>query len=148
MNNKTILVIEDENPLLEVIKDKLEKNSFNVLTSRSVVDAFGTNITENKNGSINISSVQKALEYIEHLEKVDAIWLDHELLGKENGLDFAKKFKENGGKWVNIPIFVISNTSNPQLPKAYRELGVDKYYIKAEHRLDKIIEDINTSLRE
>jgi DNA-binding response OmpR family regulator len=140
-NDKTILVIEDERSLLKAIKLKLEKNNFHVITSRSVEMAFGTPIKD-----VTISSVEVALKHLEKLEQVDVIWLDHDLLGDEDGLDFVTKFKANGGKWSKVPIFVISNTASTDLVKTYAKLGVKKYYVKAEHRLDNIIKEINLSL--
>jgi len=122
---KTILVLEDERPLLEVIKIKLEKSGLSVVTARSVT---------------------QAMSYLEDLEKIDAIWLDHYLLGKENGLDFVSKLKEDGVLWKKIPIFVVSNTASPDKVQSYIRLGVNKYYTKAEHRLDEIIEDIKLFL--
>ena len=147
-NNKTILVIEDEISLLEVVSLKLEKSGFNVITSRSVERAFSTPLKENASGNVTLSSVEEALKHLEELEKVDAIWLDHNLLGKEDGLDFVKKFKANGGKWSKIPIFVVSNTSDSNLVKTYKKLGVKNYYIKAEHRLGDIVEEIKLLLKD
>jgi CheY-like chemotaxis protein len=143
---KTILLIEDEQNLLDVVKAKLEKNDYLVVTSRSVVRAFGLPIIANKKGEVDESSVIEALKHIEKLEQVDAIWLDHNLLGNEDGLDFVTKFKANGGRWSKVPIFVISNSSNPDLVKTYAKLGVNKYYIKAEHKLENIIGDMNMLL--
>ena len=139
-NKKTILVIEDERPLLLAVKMKLEKNGFYVIASRSVERAFSNPLEENKTGKITLDSVEQALKHLEDLEKVDAIWLDHNLLGKEDGLDFVTKFKANGGKWSKVPIFVVSNTSSSDLIKTYAKLGVNHYYVKAEHRLENIIE--------
>jgi len=119
--SKTILVVEDEQPLLEAIKAKLENSGFEVATARSV---------------------EQALNYLEDLVRVDAIWLDHYLLGKENGLDFVTKLKLHKGAWVNIPIFVVSNTASPDKVQSYIQFGITKYYIKAEHRLDEIIKEI------
>lgn len=124
-NDKTILVIEDERPLIEAIKTKLEKNGFAVTTARTV---------------------EQALNYLEDLERVDAIWLDHYLLGKEDGLDFVAKIKSHDGKWKHIPIFVVSNTASPDKVQSYIRLGISKYYVKAEHRLDKIINEIKSFL--
>ena len=118
---KTILVIEDERPLMEAIKAKLEKSNFAVVTARAV---------------------EQALAYLEDLGHIDAIWLDHYLLGKENGLDFVTKLKSHDGKWKSIPVFVVSNTAGPDKVQSYLRLGVNKYYVKAEHRLDEIIKDI------
>lgn len=124
-NDKTILVIEDERPLLEAVKAKLEKSGFGVTTARSV---------------------EQALNYLEDLERVDAIWLDHYLLGKEDGLDFVIKSKAKDGKWNKIPIFVVSNTASPAKVQSYIRLGINKYYVKAEHRLDEIINDVKSFL--
>jgi len=134
------LIIEDERSLLKAIKIKLEKNNFKVITSRSVEQAFSTPLKK-----ITVSSVELALKHLEELEQVDAIWLDHDLLGEENGLDFVRKFKANGSKWIKIPIFVISNTANSELIKNYTKLGIEKYYLKAENRLENIIKEINLS---
>ncbi|MDQ3076289.1 MAG: response regulator [bacterium] len=143
-NKKTILVIEDEKSLLEVVKLKLEKNGFNVLISRSVVRAFGPPIVDSETGELTQSLVEQALKYLEDLEQIDGIWLDHNLLGQEDGLDFIIKFKANGGKWSTIPIFVVSNTSLPDVVKTYTNLGVNKYYVKTEHRLESIVEGIKS----
>ena len=145
-NKKTILVIEDERPLLNAIKVKLEKNGFYVITSRSVERAFSTELKEDSSGTVTLNSVESALKYLEELEHVDAIWLDHNLIGGEDGLDFVTKFKANGGRWSTLPIFVVSNTEDSELVKTYAKLGVNKYYVKAEHRLENIIKEINSSL--
>lgn len=130
MNNKfpkeiTILVIEDERPLIEAIKMKLENNGFTVITARTV---------------------EQALNYLEDVENIEAIWLDHYLLGKEDGLDLVSKIKQDGAKWKKLPIFVVSNTATPDKIQSYIQLGISKYYVKAEHRLDGIINEIKLFL--
>ena len=125
IKEKTMLVIEDERPLVEAIKTKLENNSFEVVTARTV---------------------EQALNYLEDLKQVDAIWLDHYLLGKEDGLDFVAKLKSHDGKWKQIPIFVVSNTASADKVQSYIRLGISKYYVKAEHRLDGIINEIKSFL--
>ena len=122
---KTILVLEDEQPLLEVIKAKLESCGFSVVTTRAV---------------------EQALNYLEDKVAVDAIWLDHYLLGKEDGLDFVTRLKQDGGKWKQIPIFVVSNTGSPDKVRSYLRLGINKYYTKVDYRLDQIIADIKEFL--
>lgn len=120
---KIILIIEDEQTLLEAIQDKMQRNGLGAIVARTVDQAFS-----------QLSSAPH----------IDAIWLDHYLLGKENGIDFVEKIKHNGSKWKNIPIFVVSNTVGPEKVKIYIQLGVVKYYVKAERRLDEIIADIKT----
>ena len=122
---EVILVVEDERPLADAIKVKLEKNGFAVVTARTV---------------------QQTLNYLEDLGTVDAIWLDHYLLGKENGLDFMAQLKTNEGRWKNIPVFVVSNTANPDQVQSYLRFGVYKYYTKADYRLDDIIGEIKSFL--
>ncbi len=120
-DKKTILVVEDEKPLMDAVKKKLELSGFDVVTARDV---------------------NQALSYLEDLERVDLVWLDHYLLGKENGLDLVTKMKEDGSKWKKIPIFVVSNTASPDKVNSYLHLGIDKYFTKADYRLDDIIKDI------
>lgn len=122
---KTILVVEDEKPLLEAVRIKLEKSGFAVVTARTAEQAYGL---------------------LEDIGKIDVIWLDHYLLGKENGLDLVIKLKSHE-QYKNIPIFIVSNTASADKVKSYINLGVNKYYIKANYRLDSIISDIRDSLK-
>ncbi|HAT73909.1 MAG: PAS domain S-box [Candidatus Moranbacteria bacterium GW2011_GWF2_36_839] len=123
--NPVVLVVEDEKPLQEAIKIKLELNGFDTVTARSV---------------------EQAINFLRDIKNVDAIWLDHYLLGKENGLDFVAKLKEKK-EWKKIPIFIVSNTASQEKVKSYMSLGVEKYYVKANYRLDDIIKDIKSSLK-
>ena len=143
---KAILVIEDERPLLEVINAKLEKSGFNVIAARSVEQAFNAQLEKSNVGVITVRTIEQALEYLDRLEKIDAIWLDHHLLGKEDGLDFVRKFKANGGRAKSVPVFVVSNAASPKTVKSYLQSGVSKYYVKSDHRLDEIIADIESFL--
>lgn len=120
----TILVLEDEKPLLQAIKTKLEKSGFDVVTARRA---------------------NQAISYLNDLEKIDIIWMDHYLLGRENGLDFVTELKGDE-KWKKIPIFVVSNTASPDKVQSYIKLGVKKYYTKSDFRLDEIIGDIKKTL--
>jgi len=121
-----ILVIEDELLLLEAIKAKLKFNSFDVVTARTV---------------------DQALEYLENVGTFDAIWLDHYLLeSSKSGLDLVSEIKKGNSAWKNTPIFVVTNTAGPDEQKLYLEMGVTKYYIKAETRLDQVIKDIKEFL--
>src|SRR6056297_309478 len=114
---KTVLVVEDEKPLLKAIQAKMESNDLEVITARKANQAFN---------------------YLEELGSVDAVWLDHYLLGKESGLDLVVKIK-GSEKWKKIPIFLVSNTASPDKVQSYINFGVTKYYVKANYRLDKII---------
>lgn len=123
--DKTVLIVEDEKPLLEVIKKKFELNGFSVVTARSVNQALG---------------------YLEDIVDISAIWLDHYLLGKKDGFDFVVNIKQEGGKWKHVPIFLVSNTVGSDKIQPYLRLGVNKYYAKSNYRLDKIVENIKEFL--
>lgn len=125
MQDYTILVVEDEKPLLEAIRLKLENNSLKVVSARTAEQAVG---------------------YLKDLEKVDAVWLDHYLLGKETGLDFVAQLKSDGSVWKNIPIFVVSNTATADKIQTYMRLGISKYYTKSNTRLDTVVSDIRAFL--
>jgi DNA-binding response OmpR family regulator len=146
VRKKTILVIEDERPLLEVVNVRLEKKGFGVVTARSVDQVFNAGLEKKGFDVVTTDSIKQALRYLEDLEKIDAIWLDHSLSGKEDGLDFVKKLRANRGRWKKIPIFVVSNNENSKTIQSYLDLGVSKYYVKSNHRLDEIIKDIDLSL--
>jgi CheY-like chemotaxis protein len=146
LQQKTILVIEDERPLLEAINAKLEKHGFGIIAARSVEQAFNAKLEKDGLGVITVQNIEQALNYLERLERIDAIWLDHHLLGEENGLDFVKKFKANGGRWNKIPVFVVSNAASPKTIQSYIQAGVNKYYVKSDNRLDEIVSDIESLL--
>lgn len=122
---KTILVIEDERPLAKIIVDKLENAGFEVLTARTV---------------------DQGLEYMEEVSSIDAVWLDHYLLGEKTGLDFVAKLKSADSKWRQIPIFVVSNTANKDNLQSYIRLGVNKYSVKTDHRLGEMTKEIKDYL--
>lgn len=125
MQDKNVLVVEDERPLSDAIKSKLEKSGFGVVTARSV---------------------EQAMAYFSEAVKIDAIWLDHYLLGSESGLDFVAKIKQDDSAWKKIPIFVVSNTASADKVQSYLRLGVNKYYTKSDHKLEEIINDIRDYL--
>jgi len=118
--SKRILIVEDEKSLLLAIKKKMQKKGFLTCEARSAKSAF---------------------KYLSK-NKFDAIWLDHYLLGKGDGLDLLKKIRANK-ELKKIPVFVISNTVSPEKIKKYVKLGAIRYYTKAEYELNRIINYIN-----
>lgn len=126
-SERTILVVEDEKPLQEAIADKLKSEGFQVVTARTA---------------------SQAIEYMETLNDVNALWLDHYLLGSEDGLSIVAHCKGADSKCKKVPIFVVSNTASADKVQAYMQLGIEKYYVKAEVRLDEVIADISKSLDE
>lgn len=117
----TVLVVEDEQVLLDVIKAKLEKSGFRVVSARAV---------------------SQARDYLSEMNDIDALWLDHYLLGDEDGLDLVMSLKAPGSHWQKLPIFVVSNTAGPDKVREYEKLGISKYYVKAQSRIDAIVDEV------
>ncbi|OGY18755.1 MAG: hypothetical protein A2900_02095 [Candidatus Chisholmbacteria bacterium RIFCSPLOWO2_01_FULL_50_28] len=119
-----ILVIEDELPLLSAIQKKLELSGFETRTAQD--------------GS-------RALGILKDLPKPPSlIWLDY-YLPAMSGLEFLTKIKADP-KLAGIPVFVVSNTAGPDKVNAMIALGAQKYFLKAEKRLEEIVEEIRQYL--
>jgi CheY-like chemotaxis protein len=124
--NPTIMVVEDETLLLQAITKKIKLSGVDVLSC---------------------ASGQQAIDYLGSLEELpDAIWLDY-YLKDMNGLAFMQQLKENP-KWTNIPVLVVSNSASPEKVTNMLGLGAKKYILKAEYRLDEIIEMIKEFIKE
>lgn len=116
----TIMVVEDEVLLLQAITKKIKLSNMDVLSC---------------------ASGQQAIDYLNSLDELpDAIWLDY-YLKDMNGLAFMQQLKMNP-KWANIPVMVVSNSASPEKVHTMLGLGAKKYILKAEYRLDEIIEMI------
>lgn len=122
----TILVIEDEQFLQSLIAKKLADHNYGVLAVRSIV---------------------QALEYLTSLPGITAIWLDHYLIGSENGLDFMRRLHDNP-QWNNIPVFVISGSHDENNRDTYQQLGADGYFLKDQMTIDQIVEAISRQIGE
>ena len=120
----TILVVEDEKAIQEIIIAILTQNGF---------------------APIAAESVDEALAALEKHGSFDAIWLDHYLPGRKLGTDFVAIIKQHP-QWKDIPVFVVSNTGGPEKFETYVRLGIAKYYVKAEHRLKRIVGEIKQYL--
>jgi DNA-binding response OmpR family regulator len=118
--NKTILVIEDEYPLLEAIRTKLLRNNFEVICCRDAEDA---------------------MQCVADTPDIDLVWLDHYLSGDETGIDFLEKFKRSYPE-KSIPVIIVSVSTDETKYKRYLELGVKKFFTKSNFGLQEIIDEI------
>jgi len=115
-----ILIIEDELSLLRAIEKKLEHSGFETATAQD--------------GNL-------ALDLLHSLpEPPDLIWLDY-YLPTMSGLEFLTKIKDDP-QFSGIPVFVVSNTAGPEKVNAMMALGANKYFLKAEIKLEEIISEI------
>jgi len=122
----TVLVVEDEPLLLEAIQKKLTLNDL---------------------PPIGCSSGEEALRTLQTLPEIpDIIWLDYHLKDM-NGFTFMSKLKEKK-EWENIPIIVVSNSASDENVHSMLALGAKGYLLKAEHRLEDIIETVKALIQE
>lgn len=122
MGNKDvrIMVIEDEEVLLQVIIRKLTVSGFE---------------------TISCTSASQAIDYLKNLTKMpDVIWLDY-YLPDMNGIEFMHELKKRE-RWSTIPVIVVSNSASSEKKNAMLALGVKEYLLKAENRLEDIIQTI------
>jgi CheY-like chemotaxis protein len=111
------MIIEDEILLLQAVGKKLSLEGIN---------------------AVSCTNGAQALDYLKSLpEPPDAIWLDY-YLKDMNGLEFMSKIKKNK-IWSTIPVVVVSNSASPSKVHSMLALGIKKYLLKAEYRLDDII---------
>lgn len=121
----TVLIIEDESMLLRAIAKKIELSGLT---------------------PISCTSGKQALDYLFNLPELpDAIWLDYYLKDMD-GLEFMENLKKNP-KWKNIPVVVVSNSANPDKVHRMIALGVKKYLLKAEYRLEDIVKTIHNFIQ-
>ena len=89
---KTIMVVEDEVTLLQVIAKKLKVSGYSTITC---------------------ISAKQAIDYLKNLdENPTAIWLDY-YLPEMSGMDFMVEISNNA-KWRSIPVIVVSNSAGEE----------------------------------
>jgi CitB family two-component system response regulator CitT len=121
-----VMVVEDEELLLNAIAKKLDLNGFKVVSCKS--------------GG-------QAIDYLKNMDqKPDAIWLDY-YLKDMNGLTFMNALKELSGG-LNIPIMVVSNSASDEKVHGMLALGAKKYMLKAQYRLDDLVQSLRHIIAE
>lgn len=122
---KKIMVVEDEVLLLEAITKKLQLNNVEVMSCTGGAQAL------------------EALKNATSLPVI--IWLDY-YLKDMNGIEFMNKLKDNP-EWAKIPVVVVSNSAGESSVHNMLALGASKYIVKADYRLDQIINMIDEVVR-
>lgn len=113
---KKLLIAEDEEVLLNVLKDRFQSEGWEVITS--------------VNGE----------EAIEILKKVrfDLLLLDL-LMPIKDGFAVLEEIKDNP-KLQKLPVIVLSNLGAEDDIKKALELGAQDYFVKTQNPLSKIVE--------
>ncbi len=120
-DKKTILIVEDDAHLQQILKEKLEQNGMSVRQS---------------------ASEQQALTSLA-AEKIDLILLDIMLPGGKNGFDLLELLKAHSTHG-EIPVIVLTNLETEQ--KTALDMGAVDYIVKANISLDDLILKIKKNL--
>lgn len=120
---KKILLVEDEEILSQMYKDKLEEAGFRISLARNIA---------------------KAKESTKE-EKPDLVILDI-LLPGENGLSFLKWLRENPN-FQKVPVIVFSNFDDPETKKEAEGLGILSYVLKTSYTPSQLIEKVNSLIK-
>lgn len=121
---KKVMVVEDEQLLLAAITKKLTLSGFDVLPY--------------SDGKLAIDDL------LSHKAIPDIIWLDY-YLGKINGMEFVADMQSHS---LNVPVVIVSNSASDTKVKTMLALGVKKYILKAHHRLEEIVFELQSLLED
>lgn len=122
---KTILIVEDDLPVLNALVDKLNREGFNILQAKNGEDGF---IMANKNHP-------------------DIILLDI-IMPKMDGLTMMKKLRAEDAWGKSVPIIILTNLSNDG-ETIDRSIMKDKpacYLIKTDWSMTDVVEKIKQQL--
>lgn len=116
---KKILIAEDEEVLLNVLKDRFEAEVWEVSTARDGEEA--------------IEAIKKS--------RPDVVLLDL-LMPKKDGFEVLKEIRSNP-EYKNLPIIVVlSNLGSDEDIKKALALGANDYFVKTQHPMSEIVEKV------
>ena len=121
-SKKTILVVEDEEPMQLVLRDVLKVEGYAVLEAKNGIEGLGLALKE----------------------RPDLILLDI-LMPKMDGLEVLKKLRED--EWgEKVPVIVLTNLSdNEDILKAMEE-DVFEYFVKTDIKINEVIARIREKI--
>ncbi len=123
MNNKKVLVIEDDRILQKAIQVALSDGGFEVISASDGEDGL-----------------RKAQQ-----EKPGFIVLDI-ILPKKDGYDVLKELKEDG-ETKDIPVLMLTVIASKESIDDCQKLGIVDYLIKSEYSLEDIVEKVQENLK-
>lgn len=121
---RTILLVEDEELLANILKQRLEKEGFNVVLARDGEEALG----------------------ILKDAKPDLLLLDI-ILPKVSGFELMSKLQEDP-RYAKVPIVVVSNLGQEGDIKKGETLGAVGYFVKAHLSIEELVERVKKFLEE
>ena len=119
---KTVLLVEDDKFLSTLLKNRLEKEGFNILYAADGEEAINT-LRENS-------------------VKPDLVLLDI-ILPKKNGFEVLEEIKLDL-ELKALPIIIISNLGQDDDLARGKELGALQYYVKAQTSIDDLVSKVRS----
>lgn len=113
---KNILIVEDEQTLLNVLKDRFEGEGWKVSVA--------------VNGEEAVEIIKKS--------KLDLVLLDL-LMPKKDGFEVLEEVRADL-EFKYLPIIVLSNLGGDEDIKKALALGANDYYVKTQHPMSEIVE--------
>ena len=121
--NKKILIIEDEELILSVLKKKLIESHFDVITASDGEEGLTMAMNENP----------------------DLILLDI-IMPKLDGITLIEKYNQAKGS-SRVPTIILSNLDNAEKIEESKAKGVHDYLVKTNWSLDEVIAKIKDTLK-
>jgi len=118
-----IVLVEDEKFLLGAMRDKLEREGFDVKTAI--------------NGEIGLEVIKK--------EKPALVLLDL-IMPIKSGFDVLEELQKDS-ELKNIPVIILSNLGQESDIKKGKELGAIDYLIKADFKMKEVIAKVREHLK-
>ncbi|MEK7634556.1 MAG: response regulator [Patescibacteria group bacterium] len=118
--SKTLLLVEDDPFLSSLLKNRLQKEGFEVILA---------------------TDGEQALDLLK-ISNVNLILLDI-ILPKKTGFEVLEEIQNNPELRVKeLPVIIISNLGQPQDIERGKKLGVIEYFIKAKISIDDLVNRI------
>lgn len=119
---KTVLIAEDEVPMLEALSDKFQKAGYNVLRAVDGEEAYETAMTK----------------------KPDLVMLDI-LMPKIDGVTVMKKIRADQAWGNKVPMIILTNLSDHESMSEAAENDVF-FLVKTDWKLDDVIDLANKKI--
>jgi len=122
---KTVLLVEDEKPLLDSYKEIIEKAG---------------------HMCIGVSDGYQALDYLaSHKGEVDLVILDLMMPGVD-GLEVLGAIKKSDIKYGTPPVVVLSNMTSDTVIQDAFQLGASSYLVKIDLDYDALVKELDKYL--
>lgn len=123
MESPKILIVEDELPLLNVLKDKFTMEGFQVVTTQSAEQAF--ELASNEKPSLILTDL---------------------IMYPIDGIAFIKKLRLSGPWGSKVPCIIFSNELQADIKIDLKGLNIAKYINKADTPIDVLVTQIKELL--